>query len=217
MKHEVLIFIALVGFSLSSCSDSSKVPTVSQPKENNPIEQSKNVAPVNEVEEQIDTLKVIQELIKRIYKNSKIINLVQGDLNADGKEDVLVVASRSCEPNESVSDASECYRLVIYLADDKNNFKFKLANETVLECSDCQRGMPILKVENGAISIRSTYGMCKKDIITSVYTFNKYDESWQLTTIDKLLLDCEQDANTGEPKTTQFPTKTVADFGLVKL
>jgi hypothetical protein len=38
MKYEVRIFIALLGFGLFACSDSSKVPTVSQPKENTPKE-----------------------------------------------------------------------------------------------------------------------------------------------------------------------------------
>lgn len=217
MKHGVRVFIILLGFALFSCSDKSKVPTDVQPKENTPNEPSEIVFQVNEVEQQMDTLKAIQGLIDRKYKKSKITNLVQGDLNADGRKDVLVITSRSCEPNESVSEESECYRLVICLADGKNNFKFKLGNETVLECSDCQRSDPEVEIKTGVISIITSYGACKRDIFTSVYKYHKQDESWRLTTIDKVLVDCEQDLNTGEPKTTHFPTETVADFGLVKL
>lgn len=222
--NKLATFVFLL-FVATACSESEKRPST-PPTGLPPIqieyfeEDSKEIIPdtiVSEPLPHIDTLAVLQKLVRQKYEDTNIKNLVLGDLDADGNEDALVVVSRICNENESVSEYSECYRLMVYTADDKNNFTLVLVNEEIIACSDCEHGPPTVTVESGEITFERTLGACLRDIFIELYQYDGILQNWFLQEVQQFTLNCNEGSEKGEVILRQLPTQTKKDFGEIRL
>ena len=163
----------------------------------------------------IDTNKILQKLIDQEFKECKLTRVIKGDLNADGKEDILAISTRKCKYDETVSDNSICHRTYLFIAQNNGDYKLKKHNDQIISCSDCEHGMPEIKISSGEIIIKRTLGACTRDIFTEFYRYDKNNANWYLKEIKKATMNCNEIID-HEIVIKELPSETVEDFGEVQ-
>jgi len=161
----------------------------------------------------IDTIKTVRNLIK--LDSSEMLELIKGDLNADGRGDIFAIASRNCRENEAVSQYSKCNRAYLIIAEEDGRFRIEKYNDDIIACSDCEQGRPYVTIDIGIITIERTLGACTRDFIKEVYHFDKTENIWILKESQKSTVNCNDDPVNGEIPIKTFPVKTQKDFGKI--
>jgi hypothetical protein len=164
---------------------------------------------------------VIQRLIHEKYPESELRSITTGDLNADGLEDIVAIAGRSCSESEASNgeerSSVECRRVFLILNTGNGKFEIAAVNDQLIDCSQCGGagvGDPHqgVVIENGAIHFESLYGACHKTAVSKVFVYNKQNKNWYLEEIRTSDYDCNQEPENGEIVVSET-VKTRKDFG----
>lgn len=207
----VLLLIVIMACSERDKTSEGQIKTEYSSNVNNEINLDTSV-----IEPTASKGELIQKLVNQKFKNYKIDELIDGDLNNDGRVDVFAILSKKCSQKESVLDGAICYRAVLFLSNDNNKYSVARSNDQIISCSECQNGDPEVEINNGVISITKAYGACWKDIITESYVFDGRD-NWLLKKVEKSSINCNAEPVNGEIPIISYPSSTDKDFGVIKI
>ena len=217
MKH----FISLLALAICfyGCSDNTTAENRNNSNDSIPIQEEQVQDTIESIPEtsapiKIDTNQVIHALIEAHSKGFELERLFKGDLNADGRDDVMAIASRTCSEQESVSKYSMCYGAYLFIAQQDGSYELAKYNDDIIACSDCEHGMPQIELSSGLITIKRTLGACVRDMFTELYRFDPSDQNWYLKEIQRQTLNCNGVVN-GEVVVEELPTQTDEDFGVI--
>lgn len=167
-----------------------------------------------------DTTKVVAQLITKQFPGYELSFVKKGDLDRDGSEDLVAVASQDCtEENDwSVKETVFCRKVVFLLNDGKGNYSIAAHEDNTIDCSDCGGagvGDPYvdLVVKDGEIVFESFYGACDKTRIWTTYNWHARTRKWRMASIVTEDYSCRDDGEDGIDVVEE--TQTPKDFGVV--
>lgn len=168
-----------------------------------------------------DTTKVVAQLITKQFPGYELSFVKKGDLDRDGNEDLVAVASQDCtaENGWSMKETVFCRKVVFLLNDGKGNYSVGAYEDNAIECSDCGGagvGDPYvdLVVKDGEIVFESFYGACDKTRIWTTYNWHARTRKWRMTRILTNDYNCNN-IDTEKGVEVVEETQTPKDFGVV--
>ncbi|HLP54596.1 MAG TPA: hypothetical protein VK151_06195 [Fluviicola sp.] len=162
------------------------------------------------VKETVYNQKLIQSIIDRYFIGSKLSRYCEGDLNNDRKKDLFVIASRPCGEYDGADKYSTCFRSMIFLSDGSFHYKLAASNERIIECSNCEHGIPDISISDNQLVINRHLGSCQREDITEIYEYQSSDKAWHLKKKEIVSFNCNDHQHTKESMQTE------EDFGEVK-
>lgn len=172
----------------------------------------------------IDTNTVITQLLSNDFPGSELLFFDKGDLNLDGLEDLVIVATRPCDENEAeLGDENNpvvCRKVILALQTGKGNYQAVSSSNQFIDCSLCGGGWSLhdaflyLTVGEGWFEVTQHYGACQRDIISSRYEYDKNRNHWFQTVDRGELFDC----NAEDPSETTLHslTETPVEASIVR-
>lgn len=172
---------------------------------------TKKKLPVNA----IDTLSIINSIIRLRFEKYQLIDWEVGDINRDKQDDFVVVIDTTTQ------EFSFDNRIVLLIESIKKSpLKLFVAsvNTNLIQCSDCGGagvGDPYrgITIKNNDISFKQLFGACCKDEETVFFTFDAKLKNWFLLKKEKISYCCNNEEN-GEIK-TEFVVESKHDFGII--
>ena len=169
-----------------------------------------------------DTLTLFKVLTRNMFHDSKKVKeLHPCDLNADGLQDMLVLATRAPGKGESTSkeEPVEFRRVILFLKRKNGGYLFVTSNDHVVD--DPQSGgaglgdsYRSIHVSKGKMVFKSIHGSCDRTLITTTYVFDQPRQYWYLKTKLNEKYNCNQ--NPSDAIEIHRKLQTVNDFGDVK-
>ncbi len=153
-----------------------------------------------------DSLSLFRVLTRRTYKDSKVLELHPGDLNADGLEDMLVLATRTPKKSEKLAHEFQrvgqvkCRRVILFLQSEDGTYRFvtysnKIVENRVAGSTRADDSYSGIHVSNGKIAFKSTFGTYWRTIVTRTYAYVPGYQYWYLETVMKESFRAEAGAN----------------------
>ena len=152
---------------------------------------------------------------KFILPGYKLLDTLSGDLNLDGKKDLLLVLKSEMEDHVPNPESGELARpLLILIKQNDGSFKQTGRNDNVILCNTCGGvfGDPYsgLAIKNGYFSAEHYGGSNWRwtDIVT--FKYDKLKQKWFLSRWGG------DSFHTSDPDKKTSEVKTVKDFGVVE-
>lgn len=131
-----------------------------------------------------DTTALLTAAIRPLYPKLKVHSFKAGDLNADGRADLIVVAEKPCDATSGMP-ASQCRTTLLVLNEGWPKLRVAAANMEVVGCSECGGagvGDPLqgIVIKGNYFSIESLYGACTKTHFVVTFRYDKTRRDWLL-------------------------------------
>lgn len=131
-----------------------------------------------------DTTALLSKLFQPEYPKLKVLRYKAGDLNADGRPDLVVVAEKPCGPKSGMPTA-QCRTTLLVLNEGWPKLRVAAANPEVVGCSECGGagvGDPLqsIVIKGSYFSIESLYGDCTKTHFVVTFRYDKARRDWLL-------------------------------------
>lgn len=131
-----------------------------------------------------DTTALLRKLLQSGYPKLKVVRYKAGDLNADGRPDLIVVAEKPCGSDSGMPD-SECRTTLLVLNEGWPKLRVAATNDEVVGCSACGGagvGDPLqsIVIKGSYFSIESLYGDCTKTHFVVTFHYDKTRRDWLL-------------------------------------
>ncbi len=149
-------------------------------------------------------------ILNRDFPESELLFFEKADLNLDGLEDFAIVATRTCDDNESgIGDENNpvtCRKFILAI-NTGDNYKIAASSDSFIDCSLCGGGWSLhdallnFAVGEGWFEVTQHYGACERDIICDRYTYDKSRDHWYRTVHRIELTDCK---NEEDPSKTEL-------------
>ncbi len=217
-----ILLISLSFMVLIECSeDSGSRPPANKSRNKKGLKLSDNKKICNNnITFEKDLKTEIQELIDSKFKDSKLKDIIIGDLNADGVQDILAISIRPCIKVECKdSSESEFRKVLFYINNGHGQYILATYSDYAIDCSTCGGGgvgdpQRSIDVNNGLITFESFYGDCDKTTIYKIFEYNSKKSNWYLKEIRSESYNCNQEPIQGEIKINKS-TETTVDFGII--
>lgn len=141
-----------------------------------------------------DTTALLHKLLQPDYPKLKVLRYKAGDLNADGRPDLIVVAEKPCGPKSGMPD-SQCRTTLLVLNEGWPKLRVAATNNDVVGCSECGGagvGDPLqsIVIKNSYFSIESLYGACSKTHFVVTFHYDKTRRDWLLHRFGRVDYSC---------------------------
>ncbi|OON68837.1 hypothetical protein B0919_11710 [Hymenobacter sp. CRA2] len=126
----------------------------------------------------------------------KVAEFKAGDINADGRPDLIVLAEQPCATDEGVGGDSRCRTVLLVVNDGFPKLRIAATNDAVVECSDCGGagvGDPFsgIVIKGNYFSIESLYGACDKTHFVVTFHYNRARRDWLLHRFGRVDYSCQ--------------------------
>jgi hypothetical protein len=163
-----------------------------------------------------DTTNQLNALIQVQYPQLKVTDFKSGDINADGRRDVIVVAEQPCPPDDQVSSDSQCRTTLLVLNEGWPKLHIAATNQSVVGCSDCGGGgvgdpFNGIVIKGNYFSIESLYGACDKTHFVVTFHYDRARKNWFLHRFGRVDYSCRKP--NGAP--VREARVDVKDYGVV--
>ena len=140
----------------------------------------------------------------------------RGDLNLDGRKDLILVLNKTGEEETSdVTENPEKRLMLILLAHKNNTYQQAAQSENVIYCYDCggMLGDPYqgITVKDGQFSVEHFGGSSWRWARTCTFKYIKAEDTWYLTE-DALVTN-----HASDPEKIETHVRTARDFGEMRL
>jgi hypothetical protein len=219
MTNQIALLLVLTLLGCSDVSDTKQ--SENKPKKENNIKlpehqhHSKTNKPIEK-----DLKSKIQELVESKFKNSRLLEIIIGDLNTDAHQDIIAITTRTCLNQEGTDTTKTiCRKVLFFINTGLDQFKLEAYNDNIIDCSTCGGGgvgdpYQSIRIQNGSITFESFYGACDKTTIFKVYKYDLRKKNWYLKEIRTESYSCNQEPVQGETKINKS-IETIDDFGIV--
>jgi|GEM_PF-3665015 len=167
---------------------------------------------------EMDTLKILENIINRDFEDYTLFDYKKGDLNKDAKEDFVLVLEKKCDDEEE--KFLKCRKVVLLINNELPTLKVAAMNDNVVECSFCGGGgvgdpHQGIAIKNGYVSFESFYGGCYKTFQVITFKYNSTKKDWFLHKVGTETYSCRQEDNPGDEINVATEISTIEDFGVV--
>ncbi|UYZ65016.1 hypothetical protein [Hymenobacter weizhouensis] len=161
-----------------------------------------------------DTTAVLNALIQQRFPKLTVGDFEAGDLNTDGKPDLIVVAERPCDA-ESGIEGAQC-RTVLLVVNEGGSLRIAATNDNLVDCSECGGagvGDPhqAIVMKGNYFTFESLYGACDKTAGFITFRYDRARRNWFLHRLSRLEYSCNDTTSNPGLETQQ----TVKNFGVV--
>lgn len=163
----------------------------------------------NQYPDRPDTLSVVSELINKQYPNTTIVNILRGDLNDDGTEDLVVITEYSTQ--ETVDHLVNRVYILIGTGD---SYQIATFNDNLVTRNGSPRSdtYTVVSIEKKRILFEETVGDCSKTLFRRVFQYNKKRNDWFLVDYSKTDYNCNDENISLQRKKISFGKKYSVDF-----
>lgn len=130
----------------------------------------------------LDTTTVLSALTKREYPEYEVEDFKAGDLNADGRADLLVVL-RGIQPCNTLDEPTYCRKALLVLNEGFSHLRVAATNDDVVDCTKCGGagvGDPYrgIVIKGTYFSFESLYGACDKTYYVTTFHYDRARRNW---------------------------------------
>jgi hypothetical protein len=167
-----------------------------------------------------DTTALLNALIQDRFPKLQVVDFKAGDINADGRADLIVVADQPCGQSDQVTDDSRCRTVLLVVAETGAKLRIAATNTHLVECSDCG-GVSVgdphqqIVIKGNYFSFESLYGSCDKTAGFVTFRYDQARRDWLLHRLGRVDYSCQDTTATGEMATRETQ-QTAKDFGVVR-
>lgn len=139
-----------------------------------------------------------------------------GDIDSDGREDIVVILERMCDPRENEGIAgSSCRKVVLLTGQADSTFAIARTSDRWVLCSSCG-GAGVgdahrdYSAGTGIFVLESHYGACMRTNVAKTFRYDAERANWYL---EKEVVE-DQNCRDDPPRST-VTVETEEDFGKV--
>jgi len=219
MTNKIAIVLVLTLLGCSDVSDSKQGANMPKKVDEINLPEHKQNSTTKKPNEK-DLKSKIQELVFAKFKDSRLLEIIRGDLNTDEYQDIIAIVTRTCLNHEGTDTSiTICRKVLFFINNGLNQYKLEAYNDNILDCSTCGGGgvgdpHQSIRIKNGSITFESFYGACDKTTIFKIFKYDSRKKNWYLREIRTESYSCKQEPVEGEIKINRS-IETIDDFGII--